>query len=229
MCSSVIIGSHLLTAVRSHAGPDRLTRCSAPGLECAGMLGGRSSFSRLHCFVFVAFACGGIVVTHALAYLLSFPDAHQPELQQATTGGSLRPLLLHGLQLLAASILGIKAAASGRHRGREWGVGNLFVRLALVHLVLFVGIEGAELLNHSTEVQGAEAAFWSGVVIQLVTAALGALLFSGARTLVRALFGPSRGTTKRAPVFGSIGPMAIPPPRFFGSAHSRAPPAFSAL
>jgi len=184
--------------------------------------GERKSF--LERALLASLACSGVIVAHAVAYVFSVRDAHLSEVELAATGGSLQPLVFHSLQLFAASLVAGYAGLGASSRDREMGITRVFLQLAVVHLVLFSGMEWAEALDHGSGAPWTNMAFWGGIPLQLATAALGALLFGGARKLVRTLFASDEAggeaTTEYFPAYFEMVPLR----RFGSSARSRAPP-----
>jgi hypothetical protein len=132
-----------------------------------------------------AFAVGGLVVGHALSYLIAVPDPYHRDLALASTGHGYLPTLT---ELAVVLVLAAAASVAGRafRRGpaAEPSFGALWVRLAALQVVAFAGQEVAErLLAHvSLADLITDHLLVIGIATQIVVALVGAAIL---RLLVR--------------------------------------------
>ncbi len=125
-------------------------------------------------------AIGAVWITHGLAYLLASPDPHERTLLLSVTGhGYLSYVGPIVVSVMIASVVGFVL-----HRTTGWAASSMPVhfvavagRLALVQVLTFAGLEVTERLLHGTPLSDlADPAVGIGLVLQLVTAFIGALL-----------------------------------------------------
>ncbi|MGH2527494.1 MAG: hypothetical protein ACRDG2_12185, partial [Actinomycetota bacterium] len=102
-----------------------------------------TSAGRLRRTAVFAFAVAGLVLGHALAYILAMPDPHHRDLVLARTGHDYLPAAAPLALILAFA--GAAAAAAGGILSRREGASDrwltLAVRLAVVQASAFAGQE----------------------------------------------------------------------------------------
>lgn len=136
------------------------------------------------CLVF-AFALGGLLLGHGLAYLIAVPDPYHRDLLLQRTGHGYLPTLIEAaLVLLLAGTASLVGRNLRRGPSREPGIAVLASRLAVLQVVAFVGQEIAErvIARVPLAALGHDDVFALGLVMQLGIAVLGALAL---RWLVR--------------------------------------------
>ncbi len=180
-----------------------------------------------------AFAVAGLLLGHAISYLIAVPDPYHRDLVLQRTGHQYLPaageaalvLLLGGLASLLA-----RGWTARRERGAP-AFGSLAALLAVVQITAFVGQEVVErLVSHvPLHTLGQDHLLATGIGVQLVVALVGAVAL---RWLARvsARIAEVVGSTRVAPLRPALveaapGAALLPRSRFGGTARSvRAPP-----
>lgn len=119
----------------------------------------------------------GIVGAHSLAFSVVEPDPHRRLELLHTTGHD-------GYVLVVATALGILAGAlAWRRAGREGTWGTWALRLSLLQVAGFTGLELAErtLAGHVETSLWTEKVFYIGLALQVIVAIAGAWLVRAAR------------------------------------------------
>ncbi len=180
-----------------------------------------------------AFAVAGLLLGHAISYLIAVPDPYHRDLVLQRTGHQYLPaageaalvLLLGGLASLLA-----RAWTARRERGAP-AFGSLAALLAVVQITAFVGQEVVErLVSHvPLHTLGHDHLLAIGIGVQLVVALVGAVALRWlARVSARiAEVVRSIRVAPLHPALAEAAPWAtvLPRPRFGGTARSvRAPP-----
>jgi len=131
-------------------------------------------------------AAGGVVLGHAITYVLVEPNAHQRTTDLAATGHAYLGLandlgLIAGLIALSAVFLG----GLTRSHGDAPPLRNLITRLAIFQAVAFAAMELLERLSAGAPLAGVlhHGILPMGIAIQVSIAVLGALII---RWLLRA-------------------------------------------
>jgi len=130
-------------------------------------------------FVLGGFASIGIVAAHQVAYLVAAPESHHREALLEHTGhGTWRYVAAFAFGLFVASMTGAISASVGSTGGSYlFRIGTAFSRLLLLQVGGYVALESAERIVAGDVVTLViEPVFWIGLVLQISTALLGALL-----------------------------------------------------
>lgn len=149
------------------------------------MPGSAASRLRGHGLPLFAVAVLGLLVGHALAYVVAFPDPHHRDAVLLRTGHAYLPSAVElAIVLGAAGVATALGRALGRGAGPEPGFASLAIRLAGLQVVAFGGQEVAERLAAHAPIGGLlhDPVLAIGVATQLVVAVAGALVL---RWLVR--------------------------------------------
>lgn len=124
------------------------------------------------------FAVAGLLLGHAISYLLTFPDPYHRDLVLQATGHDYLPLAVEaGLVLLLAGVAALLTRAwSGRGGDEPEGFASLAGTLALAQVGAFVGQEIIERLVTGSPLGGLahDHVLSVGVVVQIAVALLGA-------------------------------------------------------
>jgi hypothetical protein len=178
------------------------------------------------CFAFV-----GLIIGHLLSYLIAIPDAARRDAVLAESGHTY--LHLAGdvaivLAFAAVVTVGLRAAAGGGSTELPSGV-RLAWRLGAFQAGAFVAMELGERLVSGTGFGElfTDHLFGIGIVVQLVIAAVGALLLRWlGRVAVRIAAALGRSARRRPAGTAWVRPGSVRAPRraFAGIVAARAPP-----
>jgi hypothetical protein len=188
--------------------------------------------SRFRSLPLFGFAVAGLLVGHALSYLIAIPDPHHRDLVLHRTGHGYLPALAQIAVILAiaAVTMVVGSAFTRRSAGTAGSYAALSRRLAVIQVSAFAGQELLERLLVGAPlgdlVQG--HLLLAGVTAQLLVALTGAALLRWlARTSERlADVATSPFALARAlPAFAPSAVAAVPRGRVDGRSHGeRAPP-----
>ncbi len=164
------------------------------------------------------FALAGLLLGHALTYVLASPDAPRRAALLRATGHGYLPLLHRAALILAvAGVAALVARASWRRAAVPRSVARLTVPLAATQVVAFVAQEIVERAVVGAPLNGLAPILAVGVPAQIVLAVLAAYLF---RWLTRTAAGLAESAARAArglplpppaPVI-ALGPSALPRP-----------------
>jgi hypothetical protein len=146
------------------------------------VFGSTARRSRLGGLPTFAFALGGLLVAHAVTYLLAVPDPYHRDLVLRRTGHGYLPTLVEvALVGLVAGAAILVSRALGSRSGSEPRLLALSARLALIQTVAFVGQEVLErLVAHAPLAELTnDHVLVVGVFAQVVVALAGAALLRG--------------------------------------------------
>lgn len=155
----------------------------------------------------LGFAVAGLVLGHALSYVIAMPDPHHRDLLLQRTGHDYLPVFGQAaLMLFLAAIAMVVFRASRRGAGRAEGFAPLAGRLALVQVGAFMVQEVAERLLSGSGLHdlGQGHVLVVGVATQIAVAVAGAVLL---RWLARA-------SERLGEVLGSAIALPRPVPAF---------------
>lgn len=187
--------------------------------------------SRLRGASVFAFAAAGLVLGHALAYVLAVPDSHHRDLMLAQTGHDYLPAATQLAMILAFA--GAAATAVHGILARDTpsvGWPALAARLAIVQVSAFIGQEVVERIATGAPLADLvqEHLLLAGVVTQFVVALIGAALL---RWLTRSAAHLADATVvavaspRLVPAFALPATPDLPRPRIVERASAqRAPP-----
>jgi hypothetical protein len=156
----------------------------------------------------LGFALGGVLVGHALTYLVLVPDAHARTAELSATGHAyLGGANASGLVavIAALSILFFRGLA-----GAEPGASRVYERLAAFQLTAFAAMEILERLGSGAGARHLVPTLAVGLPVQILVAAFVALIV---RFVARAAAAVAERTARGAPAwsFGAITLIAGPP------------------
>ena len=161
-----------------------------------------------------AFALGGLLLGHAIAYLVAVPDPHHRDLALARTGHAYLPAAAElALVLLLAGVAALVVRAwtpGGRERSPGWPAATL----ALVQVGAFVGQEVLERVAAGAPLASLvrEPILAAGVAIQVLVALVAAAVLRWlALAAVRLAERPARPAAPRLALVPGIAPSAPRP------------------
>ena len=186
---------------------------------------------RLRGFPIFGTAAAGLVLGHALAYLIAIPDPHQRAFALQRTGHAYIPALDQAvLMLLVAGMAAVVVRAFARAGDRTEGFGRLATILVVAQTCAFAAQEVLERLVSHAPLGGLahDHILVTGIVVQVVVAIVAAaILWLFARTAtrlaavvsVRASFPrvhvvfalPVTARQPHAPLFATAGSVRAPP------------------
>ena len=186
---------------------------------------------RLRGFPIFGTAAAGLVLGHALAYLIAIPDPHQRAFALQRTGHAYIPALDQAvLMLLVAGMAAVVVRAFARAGDRTEGFGQLATILVVAQTCAFAAQEVLERLVSHAPLGGLahDHILVTGIVVQVVVAIVAAaILWLFARTAtrlaavvsvraslprVRVVFAlPVTARQPHAPLFATAGSVRAPP------------------
>jgi len=144
---------------------------------------------RLRGFPIFGTAAAGLVLGHALAYLIAIPDPHQRAFALQRTGHAYIPALDQAvLMLLVAGMAAVVVRAFARGGDRTEGFGQLATILVVAQTCAFAAQEVLERLVSHAPLGGLahDHILVTGIVVQVVVAIVAAaILWLFARTATR--------------------------------------------
>jgi hypothetical protein len=144
---------------------------------------------RLRGFPIFGTAAAGLVLGHALAYLIAIPDPHQRAFALQRTGHAYLPALDQAvLMLLVAGMAAVVVRAFARAGDRTEGFGQLATILVVAQTCAFAAQEVLERLVSHAPLGGVahDHILVTGIVVQVVVAIVAAaILWLFARTATR--------------------------------------------
>jgi hypothetical protein len=144
---------------------------------------------RLRGFPIFGTAAAGLVLGHALAYLIAIPDPHQRAFALQRTGHAYIPALDQAvLMLLVAGMAAVVVRAFARAGDRTEGFGQLATILVVAQTCAFAAQEVLERLVSHAPLGGLahDHILVTGIVVQVVVAIVAAaILWLFARTATR--------------------------------------------
>jgi hypothetical protein len=178
-----------------------------------------------------AFAVGGLLVGHAISYLIAVPDPYHRDLVLARTGHGYLPTVAElALVMVLAAAASVVGRTLRRGAGPEPSFASIAVRLAALQVVAFAGQEVTERLVAHVPLAELmrDHVLVIGLVTQVVVAVLGALilgLLSRAAATVAEIV-RSRSTWPRPTLVAFVAGSTIarPPRPAIGAIAARAPP-----
>jgi len=186
---------------------------------------------RLRGFPIFGTAAAGLVLGHALAYLIAIPDPHQRAFALQRTGHAYIPALDQAvLMLLVAGMAAVVVRAFARAGDRTEGFGQLATILVVAQTCAFAAQEVLERLISRAPLGGLahDHILVTGIAVQIVVAIVAAsILWLFARTAtrlatvvaaraslprVRVVFAlPVTARRPHAPLFATAGSVRAPP------------------
>ena len=144
---------------------------------------------RLRGFPIFGTAAAGLVLGHALAYLIAIPDPHQRAFAMQRTGHAYLPALDQAvLMLLVAGMAAVVVRAFARAGDRTEGFGQLATILVVAQTCAFAAQEVLERLVSGAPLGGLahDHILVTGIAVQIVVAIVAAgILWLFARTATR--------------------------------------------
>jgi hypothetical protein len=186
---------------------------------------------RLRGFPIFGTAAAGLVLGHALAYLIAIPDPHQRVFALQRTGHAYLPALDQAvLMLVVAGMAAVVVRAFSRTEERTERFGRLARVLVVAQTCAFAGQEVLERLVSGAPLGGLahDHILVTGIAVQIVVAIVAAgILWLFARTAtrlaavvaartrlprVRVVFAlPVTARRPHAPLFATVGNVRAPP------------------
>jgi hypothetical protein len=149
----------------------------------------RARISAIRWALLIALGIAGAIAAHAIGYRLAHTDAHGRHLALMASGHAYWPFAIQfavfgGLvALLGHILLGAFRAHVSFQTTEALTLGAVFVRLSGIQVGTFLALEVGERLIAGSGLPWGEVALWVGIPIQVLVAAVGALVLTRAENL----------------------------------------------